>query len=190
MSRVGKLPIEVPNGVEVNLANGELTVKGPKGELKMNPHPNMKVEIADGKITVTRPNEERENRALHGLTRTLIANMVKGVTDGFSKQLEIIGVGYKANVQGKKLVLNLGHSHPIDFQAPEGIEFSQDEKNKNLLTVSGIDKQLVGETAAKIRSFRKPEPYKGKGVKYVDEYIKRKAGKTAASASAGAAGAA
>jgi len=180
MSRIGKQLIEIPSGVEVKLDGQVLTAKGPKGELKMDVHPNMIIEINENIIAVKRPNDERENRALHGLTRSLVWNMVEGVSKGYAKTLEIIGVGYKVAVQGKKIVLHLGHSHPIDYIAPEGIEFSVDEKKKNILTISGIDKQLVGEVAAKIRSYRPPEPYKGKGVKYIDEHIRRKAGKAAA----------
>lgn len=187
MSRIGKQPVEVPTGVTVEINGTTVVVKGSKGELKREFHPNMKIELKDNQIIVTRPNDQKENRALHGLTRSLLANMVEGVTKGFEKQLEIVGVGYRAQASGNKITLNLGFSHPIEYKAPEGIEFEMDQEKKNIITVRGIDKQLVGEAAAKVRSYRKPEPYKGKGIRYVDEYVARKAGKAAASA--GAAGA-
>ncbi len=179
MSRIGKQPIPVPNGVTVTVnPDNTVIVKGPKGELSAKISPRIKVEIAD-QITVTRQSEDKEDRSLHGLSRTLIANMCEGVTNGFSKKLEIIGVGYRAQVQGNKVTLNLGHSHPIDYALPEGITIEQDKDKKNILTISGIDKQKVGQVAAEIRSFRKPEPYKGKGVRYIDEYVAMKAGKAA-----------
>jgi len=184
MSRIGKLPISIPNGITVDLKNHEISVKGPKGELKKEIHPNIKVEIKDNEIIVTRPNEQKKNKSLHGLTRTLIANMIEGVNKGFEKKLEIIGVGYRANASGNKITLNLGFSHPIEFKAPQGIEFKLDEEKKNIIIINGIDKQIVGEVAAKVRSYRKPEPYKGKGIRYIDEYVARKAGKAAASAGA------
>lgn len=187
MSRVGKKPITVPKEATVTLTGNKIVVKGPKGELSWTFRPEMKVTSSEGVVTVERPNNEKLNRSLHGLTRMLISNMVEGVTKGFQKKLEIIGVGYRAQISGKKLTLALGYSHPIEVQAPEGITFEIDKEKKNVLYVMGIDKQLVGEVAAKIRGFRPPEPYKGKGVKYSDEIIKRKAGKAAAAAAGGGA---
>ena len=178
MSRIGKLPINVPSAVEVQLNGASLKIKGPKGELQREFHPSMKIEKDDAVLKVLRPNDEPKNKALHGLTRTLINNMVLGVTDGYSKQLNIVGVGYKVALKGKDLVLNLGHSHAIDYPAPKGIEFEVDGK-KNTIIIKGSNKEMVGQTAAEIRSFRPPEPYKGKGVMYSTERIKRKAGKAA-----------
>lgn len=178
MSRIGKLPVPLPQGVEFKLDNGLARVKGPKGQLQRQLHPNMKIETDKGEIRVIRPNDERLNRELHGLTRTLINNMVVGVTRGYAKTLNIVGVGYKVELKGKGLLLQLGFSHPIDFPAPEGIEFQVDAK-KNSIAVTGIDKEKVGQVSAVIRGFRPPEPYKGKGVMYADEKIKRKAGKAA-----------
>jgi len=180
MSQIGKLPIPIPSGVTVTLSGQTVTVKGPKGELSFTHHPDMKVEVADKEVIVSRPNDQKENRSLHGTTRALIGNMIDGVTKGFEKKLEVRGVGYRFNIGGKKLTLNLGYSHPIDFAVPEGITIVGDEENKNLMSIQGIDKQLVGETAARIREFRKPEPYKGKGVRYADEYVAMKQGKKAA----------
>ena len=182
MSRIGKQPIEIVNGVTVENKNNFLTVKGPKGELQKQFNKDMIIEISEKEIIVKRPNDSKTNRALHGLTRSLIANMVEGVNKGFEKKLEIVGVGYRAKAAKNKITLSLGYSHPIEYTASEGIEFKMDEENKNIIIVSGIDKQIVGEAAAKVRSYRKPEPYKGKGIKYIDEYIARKAGKAAASA--------
>ncbi len=182
MSRVGKQPIEITNGVTVENKNNFLTVKGPKGELQKEFNKDMIIEISDNQIIVKRPNDSKINRSLHGLTRSLIANMIEGVSKGFEKKLEIVGVGYRAKAAKNKITLSLGYSHPIEYTAPEEIEFKMDEDNKNIIIVSGIDKQIVGEAAAKVRSYRKPEPYKGKGIKYIDEYIARKAGKTAAAA--------
>ncbi|MBD3270867.1 50S ribosomal protein L6 [Candidatus Peregrinibacteria bacterium] len=179
MSRIGKLPINIPNGVTVINDQNVITVKGPKGELKTQISPKINIRIDDNIITVTRPNDQKKNRELHGLSRTLIANMIKGVTDGYEKKLEILGVGYRANVQGKKVVLNLGYSHPIEFTPPEGVNIELDPEKKNILVIKGINKQHVGEAAAKIRSFRSPEPYKGKGVRYLGEYVAMKAGKAA-----------
>ena len=181
MSRVGKKPIPVPSGVECKLDGLVLKVKGPKGQLQRNLHPNMKITVEDEQITVTRPTDGRIDRSMHGLTRTLINNMVVGVTEGFSKTLNVVGVGYKVDLKGKALNLSLGYSHSIDYSPPEGIEFDVDNK-KNMIVVKGIDKQTVGQVAAEIRMLRPPEPYKGKGVMYVGEKIRRKAGKTAASA--------
>ncbi len=188
MSRIGKLPISLPNGVTAEIKDNVISVKGPKGELKRTLHGNMKIEIADNIIKVTPIEENEKSAALHGLTRTLIANMVEGVSKGYEKQLEIIGVGYRAQTSGNKITLTLGFSHPIEFTAANGIQFEMDKENKNLLHVRGIDKEEVGETAAKIRSFKKPEPYKGKGIKYAGEHIIRKSGKAAATG-AGATGA-
>ncbi|MDU7359714.1 MAG: 50S ribosomal protein L6 [Propionibacteriaceae bacterium] len=177
MSRIGKYPVTVPNGVTVTLDGQHVGVKGPKGELQLT----VKEPIAvskndDGAIEVARPNDERENRALHGLTRTLIANMVTGVTEGYEKKLEIVGVGYRVIAKGpKQLEFALGFSHPVIIDAPEGITFNVE--NQTRFSVQGIDKQLVGETAANIRKLRKPEPYKGKGVRYAGEHVRRKAGK-------------
>lgn len=182
MSRIGKLPITVPNNVTVTQENGQVTVKGSKGELHLAIPHGVTVTLEEGTMTVTRLNDERQNRALHGLIRSLLANMVIGVTTGFQKRLEVNGVGYRFQVQGKKLVLSLGYSHPIEYMPLDGVELKADEEKKNILVVSGIDKQKVGAVAAKIRSFRKPEPYKGKGIKYENEVIKRKAGKAAAKA--------
>jgi large subunit ribosomal protein L6 len=179
MSRIGKQPITVPSGVELKINGTSVAVKGPKGNLQRDLHPNMKIELQDGAVTVTRPTDGRLDRSLHGLTRTLINNMVIGVTDGYSKQLNIVGVGYKVALKGKNLVLNLGHSHPIDYPAPAGVEFEVDQK-KNTIVIKGANKESVGQAAAEIRSFRPPEPYKGKGVMYSTERIRRKAGKAAA----------
>ena len=175
MSRIGKKPIAIPAGVEVKLNGTEMTVKGPKGELKADLRPEMEIVIENGEINVKRPNDDQLNRSLHGLTRTLISNMVVGVTDGFKKELEVNGVGYKASKAGNVLTLNLGYSHPVEMTDPEGIE-SKVEGNK--ITVTGIDKEKVGQYAAEIRDKRRPEPYKGKGIKYADEVIRRKVGKT------------
>jgi large subunit ribosomal protein L6 len=177
MSRIGKLPVPVPSGVEVALDQSVVTVKGPKGTLSHTVAPPIVVDRDDdGAITVARPNDERESRSLHGLTRTLIANMVTGVTQGYEKKLEIVGVGYRVLSKGPtQLEFQLGYSHSITFNAPEGITFTVDGPTR--LGVQGIDKQLVGETAANIRKLRKPEPYKGKGVRYAGEHIRRKVGK-------------
>ena len=178
MSRVGKKPISIPSGVECKVNGSRVEVKGPKGQLVRDMHPNMKIELKENAVTVTRPTDDRLDRSLHGLTRTLINNMVLGVSTGYSKQLNIVGVGYKVALKGKDLDLNLGHSHAINYPAPKGIEFDVDGK-KNTVVVKGINKELVGQTAAEIRGFRPPEPYKGKGVMYSTEKIIRKAGKAA-----------
>lgn len=175
MSRIGKLPITVPAGVEVTLDGRDVSVKGPKGELNRTLAEGINVEIEDGTITVTRPDEERESRSLHGLTRSLINNMIIGVTDGYTKKLEIVGTGYRVQAKGSDLEFALGYSHPVPVAAPEGITFTVEGANK--LAVFGIDKQQVGEVAANIRKLRKPDPYKGKGVRYEGEQIRRKAGK-------------
>ncbi len=182
MSRIGKLPIAIPAGVTIDMKDNVITVKGPKGELKQAVNPNIKVEIKDGNITVTRPDDNRESRAQHGLYRALINNMVTGVSTGFKKELEIVGVGYKAESKGQVLQLTLGYSHAIYLKMPPEVSVNAvTERNKNpLITLESCDKQLLGQICAKIRSFRKPEPYKGKGVKFVGEVIRRKSGKTAA----------
>lgn len=182
MSRVGRKPIPIASGVKVERQEQHLVVKGPKGELSTDVHPSIGFEVKDNQIRVTRANDLKENRALHGLWRALMQNMVVGVTSGYQKKLELVGVGYRAEMKGKKLQLQLGFSHPILFQAPAGITIEAPTQTN--ITVSGIDKQLVGLVAAKIRSFRPPEPYKGKGVKYEGEYIRRKAGKAAAASGA------
>ena len=179
MSRIGKNPVQVPAGVTVTINGNTVSVKGPKGELTQTFHPNMTVALVDNQIVVTRPNDLKLNRALHGLTRSLLSNMVTGVTTGYEKQLEILGVGYRAAVAGSKLTLNLGFSHPIEFNAPKGITIEIDKDKKNILIIKGSDKQVLGEVAAKIRGFKKPEPYKGKGIRYVGEYVAQKAGKAA-----------
>jgi len=177
MSRIGRQPIAVPDGVEIDVKPGHLSVKGPKGELARDLSPAMKVELADGTLTVQRPTDRGEHRALHGLTRSLIANMVQGVTEGYEKRLEIQGVGYRAQLRGKSLELSLGFSHPVSIEAPEGIEFEVPQPTE--IVVRGIDKQQVGQVAADIRKRRPPEPYKGKGVRYRDEQVARKVGKRA-----------
>ena len=177
MSRIGRKPIQIPEGVEIDVKPGAVTVKGPKGELSQSLSRDMKVSIEDGTLTVERPTDRGEHRALHGLTRSLIANMVEGVTDGFERRLQIQGVGYRAQLKGKALEMSLGYSHPVTIPAPEGIEFEVPQPTE--VVVRGIDKQLVGETAARIRKSRPPEPYKGKGVRYVGEHVARKVGKRA-----------
>lgn len=177
MSRIGRKPITVPAGVEVKVDGANVvTVKGPKGTLTQAIHPNMTIEVNGAEINVTRPNDEKENRALHGLSRTLIANMVEGVTKGYEKKLEVNGVGYRVAKEGKKLVMNLGYSHPVVMTEIDGVTF--ETPDANTIFVKGIDKQLVGQVAAQVREKRPPEPYKGKGIKYADEHIRRKAGKT------------
>jgi large subunit ribosomal protein L6 len=175
MSRIGRLPIAVPSGVDVTIDGRTVTVKGPKGSLSRSLHPDMTVRREEATIVVTRPTEQKTHKQLHGLTRTLVNNMVVGVTDGYRKGLEITGVGYRATLSGRKLQLNLGYSHQIEIDPPEGITF--EVENPTRLAVVGIDKELVGQIAAKVRATRKPEPYKGKGVRYAGEYIRRKAGK-------------
>jgi large subunit ribosomal protein L6 len=175
MSRIGRMPIPLPDGVEVTQEGTTVRVKGPLGTLERTLHPEMKIEREDGQLRVLRPTDEPRHRALHGLTRTLLANMITGVTTGYTKNLEISGVGYRAQLQGTKLVLALGYSHPVEVDPPEGIEFRVETPTR--LGVFGADKELVGQTAAYIRSQRKPEPYKGKGIRYAGEHILRKAGK-------------
>lgn len=180
MSRIGKKPIDVPAGVTVKVENNLVTVKGPKGELQRQIHHSMKVILDNGVITVERPDDEKENRALHGLSRTLIHNMVEGVTNGFSKTLEIQGVGYRAAKQGKNINFTLGFSHPVVMEPPAGITFDVPQPNK--IVVSGSDKEKVGAVAAEIRNLRPPEPYKGKGIRYEGEHVRRKVGKAGAKA--------
>ena len=175
MSRIGNKPITVPEGVEVKLEGNHLTVKGPKGSLERDIHNNIKVSIEDKIIKVERPNDEPQNRSLHGLTRTLINNMINGVLNEYKRELEINGVGYRAQKKGNNLVMNLGYSHPVEMEAPQGITF--DVPNPNQIIVRGIDKELVGQTAAVIRTKRPPEVYRGKGIKYAEEHIRRKEGK-------------
>ncbi|NLN29494.1 MAG: 50S ribosomal protein L6 [Firmicutes bacterium] len=175
MSRIGKIPIEIPSGMEVQLEGNTIRVKGPKGTLERKLHPEMQVNIEDGRVVVNRPSDEKKHRSLHGLTRTLIANMVQGVTQGFEKRLEIHGVGYRAAKQGNKLVLSMGFSHPVEFDTPPGMEIEVPAPTR--ITVRGIDKEKVGQLAAEIRAVRKPEPYLGKGIRYEGEYVRRKAGK-------------
>jgi large subunit ribosomal protein L6 len=177
MSRIGKKPVPVPDGVTIDAGVGVVKVKGPKGELSQQVSSEMKIEQDAGALTVARPTDRGEHRALHGLTRSLIANMVEGVTDGFEKRLEIQGVGYRARLQGKTLELSVGYSHPVAISAPDGIEFEVPQPTQ--IIVRGIDKQLVGEMAARIRRVRPPEPYKGKGIRYAGEQVRRKVGKRA-----------
>ena len=177
MSRIGRMPIAIPAGVTVDVAeNNKVTVKGPKGTLERVMVPEMEIKVEDGVVTVNRPNDLKRMKSFHGLTRTLLNNMITGVTSGYEKVLEINGVGYRAQKQGKKLTLSLGYSHPVEMEDPEGIETVLDGQNK--ITVKGIDKEKVGQYAAEIRDKRRPEPYKGKGIKYADETIRRKVGKT------------
>lgn len=175
MSRIGKQPIRVPAGVQVSVNGNVIQVQGPKGKLERELHPDMIVELEEQQILVKRPSDSKTHRALHGLTRSLVANMVRGVTEGYEKVLEIRGVGYRASKQGKKLVLSVGYSHPVEIEEPEGIEISVPQPTR--IEVRGIDKEKVGAVAANIRAVREPEPYLGKGIKYIDEQIRRKAGK-------------
>lgn len=178
MSRIGRKPIKLPAGVSVAVEGETVTVKGPRGEMAMAVPPEMRVRVDDGVVVVERPSDSRRHRALHGLTRSLTANMVRGVTEGFRKTLEIVGVGYRAEKRGANLVLNVGHSHPIEYRPPEAIRI--EVPAPTTIVVEGVDKQLVGQVAAEIRGFRPPEPYKGKGIRYQGEAVRRKAGKTAA----------
>jgi large subunit ribosomal protein L6 len=182
VSRIGKKPVAIVQGVKVHLAAQEIKVSGPKGELNATVHPDISVEVADNQVILKRHSDEKKYKALHGLWRALVQNMVTGVTSGYTRKLELVGVGYRAELKGKKLQLLLGFSHPILFAAPEGITIEAPTQTN--ITISGIDKTLVGQVAAKIRSFRPPEPYKGKGVKYEGERIRRKAGKAAAAGGA------
>ena len=176
MSRIGRQPIPIPDQVQVGIEGSRVVVKGPKGELVREVHPDMRVELDDGRLLVDRPTNQRHHRALHGLTRALLNNMVVGVTEGFRKELEIQGVGYRAEVVGDNLIMHLGYSHPIEVKSPPDTAFSFEPRTK-VVTVEGIDKELVGQLAADIRKLRPPEPYKGKGVRYLGEYVRRKAGK-------------
>lgn len=176
MSRIGKAPIELPKGVTVDVKATAVTVKGPKGTLSQTFNPDMTIEIDNGVVTVSRLSDSREHRSLHGLTRALLNNMVVGVSEGFKKTLQVEGVGYRAAVNGKTLELNVGYSHPVNFEPPKDVEFAVENRNKTII-VSGIDKQVVGEIAAQIRKTRPPEPYKGKGIRYDNEHVRRKAGK-------------
>ena len=175
MSRIGRKPINIPAGVDVKLDGNVVTVKGPKGTLTQKFHPNMTIKVDSGVITVERPNDEKENRALHGLTRSLIHNMVVGVTEGFKKELDVLGVGYRVQKQGKDLVMNLGYSHQVVVSETDDIKIEAPTPNK--IIISGADKQKVGQFAAEVREKRPPEPYKGKGIRYTDEYVRRKEGK-------------
>lgn len=176
MSRVGKAPITLPKDVKAEVKGSSVKVSGSKGTLNQTFHPAMTIELNDGVLVVKRPDDERENRALHGLTRSLLNNMVVGVSQGFSKRLQVEGVGYRAEMAGKKLVLSVGYSHPVEFDPPADVTFEVADRGKTI-TVSGIDKQVVGEISAQIRKTRPPEPYKGKGIRYEGEYVRRKAGK-------------
>jgi large subunit ribosomal protein L6 len=178
MSRVGKAPIELPKGVEVTVKGTHVTVKGPKGQLERDVRPEIGVEVKDGQVTFTRSSEEKQIRAYHGLTRALVANMVEGVSEGYRKSLEIIGVGYRADKRGSTLVLNVGYSHEVEYPEPDGISITTPSQTQ--IVVEGIDKQKVGQVAAELRAVRPPEPYKGKGIRYEGEQIRRKAGKTGA----------
>jgi large subunit ribosomal protein L6 len=178
MSKIGRLPVKIPSGVKVDLKGSQIKITGPKGTLALDIHKDISVKMEDGEVRVARPSNFGYYRSLHGLTRALIQNMVKGVTEGYERVLEIVGVGYRAELNGKLLVLNLGFSHPIIMRPPDGINIKVEPK-ENKIYISGMDKQLVGMVASKIRSLRPPEPYKGKGVKYAEEIIHRKAGKTA-----------
>jgi large subunit ribosomal protein L6 len=175
VSRIGRKPIQIPSGVSITLDNGVITVKGPKGTLSRELHKDMKVNVAENEVTVERPSDNKLHRSLHGTTRSIIANMVNGVTEGYAKSLELVGVGYRAQKSGDKVVLNVGYSHPVEIVPEKGIEFELPSNTK--IVVKGIDKELVGATAAKIRAVREPEPYKGKGIKYENERIIRKEGK-------------
>jgi large subunit ribosomal protein L6 len=179
MSRVGKLPVKIPEKVKVSVANGDVKVEGPKGKMHFPYNPKVKVEVAAGEVKVSRPDESRQAKGLHGLTRTLVKNAIEGVTKGYERALEISGVGFKAEVKGKEINFTLGFSHPVVFKLPEGVTAEVDAKQTRLI-VRGVDKHLLGLTAAKIRALRAPEPYKGKGIKYADEIVRRKEGKTGA----------
>jgi large subunit ribosomal protein L6 len=177
MSRIGRMPIPIPSGVEVKVEGARVMVKGPKGTLEQEMHPAMTVAVDDGNVVVTRPSDERLHRALHGLTRSLVANMVEGVTNGYAKTLEIQGVGYRAALKGSNLELAVGYSHPVVVEPPKGVSFEVPQPTR--IVISGTDKQAVGQIAANIRAIRKPDPYKGKGIRYAGEYVRKKAGKAA-----------
>lgn len=176
MSRIGRMPIKVPAGIQVEIEDSQVRVRGPKGELTRLFHPDMIISLEEGQIVVRRPTDDRKHRSLHGLTRALLANMVQGASEGFRKELEIVGVGYRAEMQGGKLVLSVGYSHPVEIVPPEGITITVGRGAKEI-AVEGVDKELVGQIAAQIRAVRKPEPYKGKGIRYLGEQLRRKAGK-------------
>lgn len=176
MSRIGKMPISLPNGVSFDQKGTLISIKGPKGQLFQKVHPDMNISVDDGVVSVARPTDSREHRSLHGLTRALLNNMVVGVSDGFTKVLLIEGVGYRAEMSGKDLVLNVGYSHPVSFEPPDDVSFEVEDRGKKII-IKGIDKQVVGQLAAVIRKQRPPEPYKGKGIRYEGEYVRRKAGK-------------
>lgn len=176
MSRIGRLPVEIPSGVDVKIKGTHVRVKGPKGELENTFSPELDIKEENGEIVITRPNDQREVRSLHGTTRALINNMVIGVTEGFTKELRLVGVGYRASLSGNNLVLNVGYSHPVEIEPPEGITFEVGERSQQVI-VRGYDKQKVGQIAADVRKVRPPEPYKGKGIRYQGEWIRRKAGK-------------
>jgi len=176
MSRVGKMPVPLPEGVQVDIQRNSVTISGPKGILTREFHPDMEIVLEDGQLEVLRPTDQRRHRELHGLTRSLLKNMVVGVTEGYEKKLEIRGVGYRVELQGDTLDLQLGFSHPVRVSPPEGVEFDV-QPRKKIITVSGVSKEVVGRVAAEIRAWRPPEPYQGKGVRYLDEYVPRKAGK-------------
>jgi large subunit ribosomal protein L6 len=176
VSRIGRLPVEIPSGVDVKITGSHVKIKGPKGEMEFTFSPSIDLSFKDSEIIVTRPSDTREMRSLHGTTRALIQNMVTGVTDGFQKELQLVGVGYRATMQGNNLVLNVGYSHSVEVEPPQGVSFEVGDRAQQVF-ISGIDKQKVGQIAADIRKVRPPEPYKGKGIRYKDEYIRRKAGK-------------
>lgn len=179
MSRIGRKPVAIPNGVTVTVTGNKVVVKGPKGELTYEHLPAIAVAVEGSEVVISRTEESKHARERHGLTRALIQNMVTGVANGYEKKLEVIGVGFKTAVKGQTLTLNIGFSHPVDFQIPAGVTITQDEKNKNLLYIRGIDRQLVGQAASDIRALKPPEPYKGKGIRYSDEHVRRKVGKAA-----------
>jgi large subunit ribosomal protein L6 len=176
VSRIGRMPIPLPDRVQVSIDGSQVEVKGPRGRIERSFHPDMRIELEDSQLTVSRPTDQRQHRSLHGLTRALLHNMVVGVTDGFEKVLEIVGVGYRAEMRGSKLVLSLGFSHPVEIEPPANVEFEVEERRK-LIRIRGIDKEVVGQLAADIRKLRPPEPYQGKGVRYQGEHVRRKAGK-------------
>lgn len=177
MSRIGRLPVDIPSNVEVKINGSRVQVKGPNGEMDYTFSSDLTISYQDDQVVITRPSDERQLRALHGTTRAIISNMVTGVTEGYTKELELVGVGYRATMQGNNLVLSVGYSHPVEIEPPDGVSFEVGEKNR-LIVVKGYDKQKVGQIAADIRKVRPPEPYKGKGIRYKGEHIRRKAGKT------------
>lgn len=187
MSRIGKQPVQIPAGVTVEISGNTIRVKGPKGELKREIHPNITAAVEGDKIIVKRKSDSKFDKSLHGLFRNLIRNMTEGVSKGYEKRLEIVGVGFRFKAAGDKLTLNLGFSHPVEHKAPQGITFEEDKENKGAFIIKGIDKEIVGHVAAVVRGYKPPEPYKGKGIRYLGEYVPKKAGKTAASAAGGGA---